>query len=72
MGKYVLELSGGGEGDFYEYNVVVESECKDDIEYELLSKLKDEYRITDYLFENYVIYTLDEWVVKNTVSINVL
>ena len=72
MRKYVLELSGGGEGDFYEYNVVVESECKDDIEYELLSKLKDEYRITDYLFENYVIYTLDEWVIKNTVSINVL
>ncbi len=73
MEKYVIELSGGScEADCYEYNVVVEAKCEDDIEYELLSKLKDKYRITNYQFENYIIYTLDEWVVKNTVSINVL
>ena len=46
MKKYVISLSGGGEGDFYEYNIVVEAKCKDDIEYELLSKLEEKCRVT--------------------------
>jgi len=72
MEKYVIKLSGGCHDDFYEYNIVVESECKDNIEYVLLSKLEEKDRITNYLFDSYVIYTLDEWVEKNTVSLNVL
>lgn len=69
--KYVIELSGGScEGDCYEYHVVVDAKCKDDIEYELLSKLDRKCVNTDYIFENYIIYTIDEWVNRNTISLN--
>ncbi len=70
MEKYIVNLSGGGEGDFYEYNVVIEANCKDDIDYALLSRLEKGCGLRGHMFEHYNIYTLNEWINNNTVSIS--
>ena len=71
MKKFVVILSGGGEGDFFEYNIVVEANDIFSVQYMLLeSKGLSNDNHMEYNFDDYQIYGLDEWVSKNIIKLN--
>ena len=66
MKKFIIKLSGGDYDDYYQYNVSVIANSKDEIEFKLLKLLeisKCSFGIIseDMIFQDYEIYTLDEW-----------
>lgn len=73
MIKFIVEFTGGEYDEHYYYVQVIESKCKDDLEYKLLEILKTEPEDRlfkhNLSFDRYVIYTLEEWIKRQTITL---